>query len=491
MAFRANRFYGNVGTTSGYNDPSMAQAASNLGKLFSGIPDAGDAYKAEEAKATREKAARLAELFNYAKSSGYNRETADRLGIAAGSYNPNQSFYAVDQSNATSRANNAADNTRALQTNAADSARAIETNANTVKGSTIASLFAPLNPGQVRPEVPVGVAGLVGLPAIAPAVGSPKPESETEVKARILAGLPANDQRNAALGSVGVTAVETPEGARYVATPDAAGQTPLPPDMSSRVQNYGAPGGKQGTAVPDRTGRLRDTQTGEELPAGSRVFSAQASGTPAQLGGKTTEAENRDAYAAKMVDGATADILGAFDSGKLPTGMDGVLRWLSAAAPGVLSPALTNSMSPEGQRFYQNVRTALPMQLLTQSGQGVTEAEYERKMLELVPAAGEDPGVTAAKRRQFAIYADAVRGLAGGALAKVGLAPQQPGSSAAPNTTAPGDPAGAAGTQPQGAPTGAPAPAAQPVRVSTPEEARRLPRGTPIILPDGSTGRVP
>ena len=34
-------------------------------------------------------------------------------------------------------------------------------------------------------------------------------------------------------------------------------------------------------------------------------------------------------------------------------------------------------------------------------------------------------------------------------------------------------------------------PAQQPVRVRTPDEARRLPRGTPIILPDGSVGRVP
>jgi len=31
----------------------------------------------------------------------------------------------------------------------------------------------------------------------------------------------------------------------------------------------------------------------------------------------------------------------------------------------------------------------------------------------------------------------------------------------------------------------------QPIRVRTPEEARRLPSGTPIILPDGTPGRVP
>lgn len=31
----------------------------------------------------------------------------------------------------------------------------------------------------------------------------------------------------------------------------------------------------------------------------------------------------------------------------------------------------------------------------------------------------------------------------------------------------------------------------QPIRVTTPEEARRLPKGTPILLPDGTTGVVP
>ncbi len=50
----------------------------------------------------------------------------------------------------------------------------------------------------------------------------------------------------------------------------------------------------------------------------------------------------------------------------------------------------------------------------------------------------------------------------------------------------------------QDAPAGKAAPAApatggseQPVKVSSPEEARKLPSGTPIILPDGRTGTVP
>jgi hypothetical protein len=42
----------------------------------------------------------------------------------------------------------------------------------------------------------------------------------------------------------------------------------------------------------------------------------------------------------------------------------------------------------------------------------------------------------------------------------------------------------------QAAPQAAPQ-AQQPVKVSTPDEARKLPSGTPILLPDGSVGRVP
>jgi hypothetical protein len=36
-----------------------------------------------------------------------------------------------------------------------------------------------------------------------------------------------------------------------------------------------------------------------------------------------------------------------------------------------------------------------------------------------------------------------------------------------------------------------PAAGATPVKVASPDEARKLPKGTPIILPDGSPGVVP
>jgi soluble lytic murein transglycosylase-like protein len=63
--------------------------------------------------------------------------------------------------------------------------------------------------------------------------------------------------------------------------------------------------------------------------------------------------------------------------------------------------------------------------------------------------------------------------------------PGQPPAGARPNDAAPSAPAAAPGIQAE------PPASAAPVRVRTPEEARRLPSGTPIILPDGSRGRVP
>ena len=83
------------------------------------------------------------------------------------------------------------------------------------------------------------------------------------------------------------------------------------------------------------------------------------------------------------------------------------------------APYLVKSMSPEGQAFYQNLRTALPFQLMSQSGQAVSEQEYERKLLELIPIPGEDASVSAAKRSQFATYIKAARGVAGPAYDKI------------------------------------------------------------------------
>lgn len=84
------------------------------------------------------------------------------------------------------------------------------------------------------------------------------------------------------------------------------------------------------------------------------------------------------------------------------------------------------------------------------------------------------------------------------------LQPGGQGALGVPPAQPPGPAGGGGGTPPTGAPP-TPAPkrfiydasgnlvpaGGQPIKVATPEEARKLPSGTPIILPDGSLGRVP
>jgi hypothetical protein len=125
------------------------------------------------AAAKKEEAARLAELFNYAKDPAVQQEVFDRLGQATGQWTPAQGYYGVNVGAQTSRANNAADNERALRTSAMDNQR-----------SAITSLYGALNPGQIAPAVPDEIMGALGLPAIDQRTGAPKPLSETELDAQ-------------------------------------------------------------------------------------------------------------------------------------------------------------------------------------------------------------------------------------------------------------------------------------------------------------------
>ena len=410
-------------------DPTqLREGFSNLAQAFA-PPTAQEMLAGAKIRETNQKVSQIADLYSMAGGSDVDQARLDRLAGIAGAYSPNQSLTAVGMNNATTLRANTADNERALTQTRLQQ-----------RGELDRAMLAPVGAGGTR-FVPGSIASAYGVPETQTGVvslnpgdravlpdgrtldGAAKPLTDDQLRAQIIGALPAGEQRAYALGNTPVETVQSPGGPRIAFRADAVGQAPAS-DVSGKVQNYSGPDGSRGTAAPGYGGKLVDTQTGAELPAGSTVFTGQAQGTPDQFG-KTTEAENRDAYAARMVDSATQDILSAFDTGKLPTRGDTAKRALAENLPVLVQPELTNSMSPEGQAFYQNVRTALPMQLLTQSGQGVTEREYERKMAELVPVAGEAPSVTAAKRRQFATYAAAVKGLAGRALDKVNSVPAQ------------------------------------------------------------------
>lgn len=434
-----------------FNNPAFAQAAQNLAGLFE-APSGADAAGWATANATKEKASRLAQLF-----ANPNGPDFDRLNIAAGNYTPLQSLYAQDQNNATeqrgqditaassrygadrdyaaSTENNVLDNQTAVRGQNVTANTALSTNKLDNQRQALTSLFGELNPGQVRPAVPDEIAGLLGMPAIDAASGIAPTLSLDQVQAQERQKLTQSGELtpqmliDTIVGKEAPVQVIGPDGKTPAySSPGAAVRTGAQPFVNKGAEakpdivNYQAPDGKtQGTAYFNGT-TMVDTQTEQPIPQGSQTYKAQTSGAVSDvLGVKTTEAQDKNAYAATMADGATTDILTAFDTGALPSGTDFQVFNAMRNLPTAAQPALVGQMTPQGQNFYQNLRIALPFQLMSQSGQAVTEQEYERKMLELMPIPGEDPGVTQSKRRQFETYIKAARGVAGAAYDKIHL----------------------------------------------------------------------
>ena len=108
-----------------FNDPGLAQIGANLADLFA-PPSGADAAGWAAANAENAKARRLSDFYTKALDPKTTREELDRYGVGAGSFNPSQSYYSVDQGNATQRygydrsyqsstENNVRDNARSLQ----------------------------------------------------------------------------------------------------------------------------------------------------------------------------------------------------------------------------------------------------------------------------------------------------------------------------------------------------------------------------------------
>ncbi|RUT34533.1 hypothetical protein EMQ25_00795 [Arsenicitalea aurantiaca] len=149
-----------------YNDPALGAAFENIASMFA-PPSAADTAAYATAQATREKAARLAQLFDNPEDPHF-----DRRNIAVGNYNPTQSFYAQDQNTETTRRGQDITAQTSIANNAADNQR-----------SVVTSMFGPLGPGEIRPELPGEIAGQFGLPALAQVSGMAPVLSETQWQA--------------------------------------------------------------------------------------------------------------------------------------------------------------------------------------------------------------------------------------------------------------------------------------------------------------------
>jgi len=289
MAVRSRRYY---------ND-QIGSTFDGLANLFDDPTGAKAAVHAR-ASALRDEAARKNDFAYLAADAGVGRDQLDRAAMAAGLWNPNQSYYNVDQSNATTRRGQDITSQTSIFNNNADNQRALTIGRENNENSIIRAAMDPIAQGQTR-FLPPEVAQRLGMPeqqrgilsmspgekAILPdgteIYGNAKPLSETEVKGGVLSDSyqdPSLRDRvvQSVIGSPDVEQVMTPDGPRIVSRADAIGQAPYKAPSSDAARNYRAPDGAEGMLAHDQAGRPIDASTRQPVPQGSVVYSANVQG---------------------------------------------------------------------------------------------------------------------------------------------------------------------------------------------------------------------
>jgi hypothetical protein len=271
-----------------YNNPAFAQAASNLAGIFA-APEGADAAGWATAKAKREEAGRLAEAFRIMTDPKADRSVVDRYGVAAGHFAPTGSYYSVDQSNATSRANNAATIAGSERMNAADNDRALQQ-----------TLLAPLGTGQTR-MVPPSLAerfqidenqtGVLELdqgktylvPGEQRAIEGPsKPMTLEEAKGQQFGQMAPALREAITFGSTPVESIVTEQGTRLATRPDALGQEPAPDAAKAVKPTNGVAMLPDGAQVP-AIGITR--RPGRNSPRTSRSSTCRSRKAPLRMSG--------------------------------------------------------------------------------------------------------------------------------------------------------------------------------------------------------------
>jgi len=307
-----------------YQDPALAEAIGNLTGMF-GPPKGADLAGYATAAAKKAEASRLATLFQEAQNPTFDKTRFDRMGQAAGQWNPSNGYYGTDLTAQTSLTNNAADNARALQQTqmkeAGDTTRTmlgpVAAGATRFVPPSIASMYqvAPTQTGVV--EVKQGETAT--LPDGRVLSGRAPDLNESQFKAQQFARLQGSGQLTdqqihdmaigekspvVALGPDGKTAVymSPGEAARtrspVAAAPSSAAAKPSP--FVARLAD--------GTTVPANQlpdGTYADAQTGAKIEGKFSVFnvptpqgSALDVGLVSPTGANNTAANSLEAHAA-------------------------------------------------------------------------------------------------------------------------------------------------------------------------------------------------
>lgn len=369
-----------------FNSPQFAQAASNLASLFE-PPSGADAAGWAAANAKKAEASRLQQFFDYRNAPNFDQQTFDRMGVAAGAYQPNQSYYSVDQGNATTQRGQDVTAATSRANNAADNARALETNRVTELGN----LFTPLSEGQVRPALPADIAGVFGVPHDLPQTeGREKPLTDDQLKAAILAQMPRGQQEAAAFGNTPVENIVTPAGPRIATRLDAIGQEPA----------YEPKGNGITTTLPD--------------------------GTVVQVGGaaKPTEASDKAGIFFSRAAPASANLDASIANGYQPNDLD--YESSLGATSGLPNAVTRHVISDNGRKFYSDAQNFMMSILRPDTGAAFGKDEFQSYAKVFIPMPGDPPDLINAKSiaRQTALAA--LQGTSRGAAEEIaGILAQQ------------------------------------------------------------------
>jgi hypothetical protein len=362
-----------------FNDPAIGAAFGNIAQMFA-PPSGSDLSGYAAAAAKKEEAARLAELFNYAKDPGVQQGVFDRLGQATGQWTPSQGYYAVDSSADVARRGQDIGASTALSTNAADNARALQTSAMDNQRGAITSLYGALSEGQIAPAVPADIAGLIGLPGIGQRTGAPKALSETEFdaqqKARLLGEGQLTDDMllDAIVGERSPVQAVGPDGAPVFMSPGEAVRQNAPAYVNkgaqAKPQNAVALMPDRKTRVPAvqaADGKWVHAQTGQPLPDGIEIFDlpkAEGSASDVGFGAPTvanqTSSNNQEAEVTRTL--SLLDIYeSALDNNPGALGLAGLVRGTAqnAAATATDLAAAFGGSAPEVAEAAADLRAGL------------------------------------------------------------------------------------------------------------------------------------
>jgi hypothetical protein len=310
-----------IGANRVYNDPTIGAAFANLAQIFA-PPSGGDLAGYATAKAKREEAERLAQLFTAAQQDGFNQTTFDRMGQATGQWTPSTGYYGVDTNAATvRRGQDIGAQTELSKQRLANEGELAKLYASPVTVGENATVYLPGQtaaatglPQALSGQVSAGQGETIFRPDGSTLAGAPKPLSESEWQAaqnerlRVAGSLTDQMMLDTITGEKTPVQAVGPDGKPVFMSPGAAVRQGAQPyvQQGSQAKPSNAvalmPDGQTRVpAVQDPDGRWVHAQTGQVLPDGIQIFGLpQATGTAADVGlapttANATQANNQEA----------------------------------------------------------------------------------------------------------------------------------------------------------------------------------------------------